>query len=289
MDNKPIAKDTSEDSTTIDFGYTSESSIQLDTCGDVVICDKILIAASFKRKLFNLITKFQGMDIFENKNSAQYLSLCWWLDSLDTMPIDELNNEALIQRYILSLLYYNDDGTYWLRQNYWLTHESECDWYGVSCDIYPGIISRIDLSSNNLVGSIPSELGQLRTLEELVMHSNHFYGNLPKELVNLKNLKTFKLSKNNLQGTLPTEIKYLVNLKEVDLSGNKFSGTLPLEISNLIELELLNLSNNKLGGTIPENFNDLKKLRKISMKNNLLRGNIDMFDSLTNLGKSVDN
>jgi len=283
VDNKPIVKDISKDSTTIDFGYTSESSMQLDTCGDVVICDKILNAASFERKLFNLIIKFEGMDVFKNENSAQYMSLCWWLDSLDTMLIDESENEALIQRYILSLLYYSADGTNWFRQNYWLNDESECDWYGVSCDIYPGIVTKIDLSSNNLVGSIPSELGQLRTLEELVMHSNHFYGNLPKELVNLKTLKTLKLSKNDLQGTLPTEIKYLANLKEVDLSGNKFSGTLPVEISSLIALEVLNLSNNELGGTIPENFNNLKKLRKVSIKNNLLRGNIDMFESLTNL------
>ena len=94
VDNKLILKDTSDGSN--HFGYASESSMQLGTCADVVICDKILQAASSKRKLFNLITKFEGMDVFENKNSSQYQSLCWWLDSLDTIPIDELKNEALI-------------------------------------------------------------------------------------------------------------------------------------------------------------------------------------------------
>ena len=285
VDNKLILKDTSDGSN--HFGYASESSMQLGTCADVVICDKILQAASSKRKLFNLITKFEGMDVFENKNSSQYQSLCWWLDSLDTIPIDELKNEALIQRYTLSLLYFSTEGTNWFRNNYWLTHASECDWYGVSCDIYPGIVSKIDLSFNNLIGSIPSELGQLRTLEEIVMNSNHIYGNLPKELVNLKTLKTLKLSKNELQGTLYSEIKYLKKLKELDLSGNKFSNTLPFEISSLIVLELLNLSDNKIDGFLPENFNDLKKLRKVSMKNNLLHGKIHMFENFTNLGKSV--
>ena len=272
---------------TISFGYVSENLMKLDTCDDVVICDKIIPAMSSKRTLLNLVTRFNGMDNFEDQNSAHHLSLCWWLDDLDHKPNDDLHDDALIQRYILSLLYYSTKGAKWVRKDNWLTKESECSWYGVSCDVYPGVISKIDLSSNNLGGSIPSELGQLRTADELIMMSNDLHGTIPKQIVNMKSLNTLTLSSNNITGTIYSELKFLKNLKKLDLSENKLSGNLPVELSLLKQIEVLDLSNNNVDGKIPHSFSNLEKLRILSLRSNVLRGKIDMIYNLTNLGECV--
>ena len=44
----------------------------------------------------------------------------------------------------------------------------ECKWHGVSCTIFEGMIDELDLSNNNVRGSLLSELGELRGLERLV-------------------------------------------------------------------------------------------------------------------------
>jgi hypothetical protein len=90
--------------------------------------------------------------------------------------LDDLNSKNLsaqlatpnIQRYILALLYLNNGGDGWIYNEKWMTSTHECNWYGVSCSTYQGIVDKIDLSKSNLTGFLPSELGELRGLEYLV-------------------------------------------------------------------------------------------------------------------------
>ena len=49
-----------------------------------------------------------------------------------------------------------------------MTNMHICTWYRVSCVTYEDIVDELDLSNNNLVGSMPSELGELRGLRYLV-------------------------------------------------------------------------------------------------------------------------
>jgi len=60
-----------------------------------------------------------------------------------------------------------------------------------------------DLGSNNLSGSIPSEIGNLTNLEWLYLDNNNLSGPIPPELGGLKKLNTLDLSLNNISGTLP--------------------------------------------------------------------------------------
>ena len=62
----------------------------------------------------------------------------------------------------------NNGGQEWVNKQNWMTSAHECNWYGVSCIQYEGMIDRLDLSNNNLLGPMPSELGELRGLRHLV-------------------------------------------------------------------------------------------------------------------------
>ena len=66
--------------------------------------------------------------------------------------------------------------------------------------------------SAGIVGTIPSEIGNCRNLEALLLH----FG--------------------NLQGKLSTTLGLLTNLKYLDVSGNSLSGRVPTEVGNLVEL-----------------------------------------------------
>ena len=73
-----------------------------------------------------------------------------------------------MQRYILALLFLSNGGDTWIDNHNWMTQEHECEWYGVSCNTYEGMVDEIDLSYNNLSGPMPPELGEMRGLERLV-------------------------------------------------------------------------------------------------------------------------
>jgi Leucine-rich repeat (LRR) protein len=92
----------------------------------------------------------------------------------------------------LVALYNSTGGDNWTRNSGWLDTNTPCEWYGVTCN--GGHVSGIDLgwdgSSNNLTGTIPTELGNLSNLTRLYLSSNELTGTIPTELGNLSNLTT---------------------------------------------------------------------------------------------------
>jgi len=66
-------------------------------------------------------------------------------------------------------------------------------------------------SSNNLIGTIPTELGELRLLEDLLLGGNLFGGEIPTELGNLGNLVKLYVNGNGLTSSLPTELGRLLD------------------------------------------------------------------------------
>ncbi|KAK2377399.1 receptor protein EIX2 [Trifolium repens] len=89
------------------------------------------------------------------------------------------------------------------------------------------ILRSIDLSSNQLTGGIPEEIGNLIALVSL------------------------NLSSNNLTGKITSKIGRLTSLEFLDLSRNHFSGLIPNSLAQIDRLSMLNLSNNNLSGRIP--------------------------------------
>jgi len=161
-------------------------------------------------------------------------------------------NELAVQKASLEALYQSTNGVLWTNNGNWLVDSNVCTWVGVSCDA-EGYVTSISINSNNVVGTLPSEMGELRYLTSLRMTSNAMNGTLPSELGNLSSLTTLDFDRNSFTGTIPSQVlSSLSSLRTLDLSYNQFSGTLPVTIEqNMASLQYLYLQNNALTGPIP--------------------------------------
>ena len=172
----------------------------------------------------------------------------------------------------LVALYASTNGAGWSNSKNWLTSTLVGDWYGLS--LYNGHVSDISLSSNQLSGTIPPELGNLTNLRSLYLYSNQLSGTIPPELGNLTNLYELWLSSNQLSGTIPPEFGNLTKLWYLYLSSNQLSGTIPTQLASLTNLWNLGLSSNQLSGTIPTQLGNLTQLRGLFLGDNQLSGTI---------------
>ncbi|XP_050271512.1 probable leucine-rich repeat receptor-like protein kinase At1g35710 [Quercus robur] len=136
------------------------------------------------------------------------------------------------------------------------------------------------LGFNKLTGSIPSTLGlftNLHSMTDLNLSSNQFNGSIPPEIGSMKSLTYLDLSNNNIVGEIPSTIRHLTNLSFLSLSWNHISGSIPIELANCSSLANLSLSHNYLNRSIPSQFSDLSSLRFIDLSYNNLTGNIPLY------------
>ncbi|KAM0013709.1 putative non-specific serine/threonine protein kinase [Helianthus debilis subsp. tardiflorus] len=90
-----------------------------------------------------------------------------------------------------------------------------------------GLVKSIDLSSNNLTGSIPCELADLHGLIALNLSMNALRGDIPPKIGLMKNLLQLDLSRNNLSGQIPTSMSQMTSLNYLDVSFNNLPGRIP--------------------------------------------------------------
>ncbi len=181
----------------------------------------------------------------------------------------------------LVAFYTSTDGANWTTNTDWLATTTPCSWYGVTCA--GGHVTGIAMVSNQLSGTIPSELGNLTNLQTLHLYDNQLSGAIPTEFGNLANLKWLRLDANELSGAI-TELGDLTNLQGIELQNNQFSGVIPLELGNLTNLQGLMLYNNQLSGSIPSELGSLANLEDLGLTNNQLSGTIPPeLGNLTNL------
>lgn len=182
----------------------------------------------------------------------------------------------------LIALYDFTNGANWI--NTWNFNEPMNTWYGVVVNS-EGCVTCLDLDGNadclsssamgnNLMGNIPSELGNMNDLEILNLNSNSLVGDIPAEIGDLSNLVKLDLSNNQISGSLPSTISNLNNLELLNISTNNLIGTIPPELGNLINLELLSLADNLLSGAIPVELGNLSNLNKLFLSGNILSGSI---------------
>ena len=145
-------------------------------------------------------------------------------------------------------------------------------WTGVVCS--EGLVTQLVLTSKNLMGSLPSELGLMTGLQYLDLSSNSLEGSLPTELGLMTGLTVLDLSMNNLEGSMPTELGLLTGLQYLSLLRNSLEGSLPTELGLLADLSQLQLFSNNLEGSLPTELGLLTGLLNLDLYGNSLEGSM---------------
>jgi hypothetical protein len=215
--------------------------------------------------------------------TVQYHALDW-LSNHDKAHLDP-EDPFLVQRYIMAVVFYSlgadndhvkpDSG--WKTQSGWLTGAGYCSWYGVSCiaesgtkEIGNASVESLSLESNDLQGTLPTELVGLSNLIVLNLGKNHIGGTLPTEMSLMTNLLFFLLRENLLEGTIPTGFGNLSNLRQLHFGGNNLNGEIPKELENSFTLKALALNDNNFEGTVPE-FIEMEALGEPSADGRVLQ------------------
>ncbi|XP_016903706.2 receptor-like protein EIX2 [Cucumis melo] len=177
---------------------------------------------------------------------------------------------------------------------------------------YSSFLSRVqllDLSYNQLSGSIPKAFQNMTSLKFLYLSRNKFTGiegglssfirnNCGLKVINLSmnkdfggdvfdssyenefvgcshghDLQVLQLSDTSMKTKIPIDwLGKFKNLKLVDLSYSKIHGSIPAALGNLSSIEYLDLSNNALTGEIPTSMGRLLNLKVLDISSNSLKG-----------------
>jgi Leucine-rich repeat (LRR) protein len=221
-------------------------------------------------------------EYFADTTTPQYLALQWMAEQ--DMEFDIFSKDRLIvlERYVATLMYFSTNGpTRWVDSlNFVTSSLSVCDWQnatsgrGISCN-QDSFIDVLDIDSNNLQGPLLWELSLISSLFKINLSYNDMYGSLPIEWSSLTGLRVLWLEDNGIAGTLPQGYwSALLNLEYLHLDHNEFSGTLPTEIGNLTKLNTLRVNRNLLSGQQPSEYSRLTNLQTYDVSGNKLRGTI---------------
>jgi Leucine-rich repeat (LRR) protein len=207
-----------------------------------------------------------------SETSHQHKAACWVLHD-DSKKVSV--GKHLTQRYALAVLYHATQGDkHWDIKTNWMSSKSECQWYGVECDVWGNIVG-LDLGFNELNGLLPRELALLQKIQEVDFHGNDLQGVLPHLVMHAwKDCKILRLHMNGFFGALHTEIGLMKSLEELHLFGNYFGGALPTELANLKSLKVLDIYANAFEGTIPSELGNLKQLKEMDVHDNFFVGNM---------------
>jgi len=195
------------------------------------------------------------------------------------------------ERNALIALYLATDGDHWTYNRNWrdlsdpsqfnswgteIGHDGSAGWYGVYGENINGEdhVVGIDLHGNNLVGSLPVEIGDFPYLGKLQLYNNNISGPIPDSIGNLSGLTELWMLGNLLDGPLPASIGQLSNLETLFLRDNHISGQIPVDLCNLRSLRYLGLGGNEIEGQIPAAIGQLVNLKFLDFTGNHLEGTL---------------
>jgi len=154
------------------------------------------------------------------------------------------------------------------------------------------MLQSLDVSDNNLTGTLPAGLASLEQLQELTLSTNLFSGQLPAAWGApgaFKQLTYLELSSIDVTGGLPAawgsphgfqKIRVLYCQDSVQLGGTlPESWASPDAFPNVQEMILYNSS---IGGTIPASWGSpdgFPKLQRLNLGSSSLQGNIPAFNN----------
>ncbi len=184
------------------------------------------------------------------------------------------------ERVVLQALYTNTNGANWNNNTNWNgAAGTECTWFGITCSAGDVNVTRVELATNRLVGTLPATLNQLTASQILRFSSNQLSGTTPS-LSGLASLQEFSVNNNQLTGTIPS-LTGLASLQAFATSSNRLTGTIPA-LSGSTSLQQFYVSNNQLTGAIPS-LAGLTSLLNFAASNNQLSGAIPSLTGLASL------
>ena len=139
-----------------------------------------------------------------------------WLGTIDDVEVDNCED---LDRGALIALYNAADGGNWTARDHWLTGAPVSAWHGVATNDL-GRVTGLDLEGNNLKGTLPSRLGDLRSLSVLDLSNNPgLAGPLPVSLRGL-GLTVLKLDGTGLCAPLDPDYQaWLAAVGDVRVDG----------------------------------------------------------------------
>jgi Leucine-rich repeat (LRR) protein len=258
-----------------------------DTPRDVCVMPDLAIECSFKDMTFlaiptcaigryeylaNTFAPVTLPNFTYGFGSCEPANLALW--ALATSTDGSELEEILVNKFFLGIFYYSTSGdAEWYNREGWLSDQSACTWFGVSCNSNAAV-TRIDLDSNNLVGTLPAELGYLTSLETIWLHSNSLIRTIPTEFGQLQRLETLNLVGNKLEGTLPVQLTTIGTLRNMLLGYNSLTGSLPSELALLRNLEAFDIFNNKFEGIVATELAQCSMLHSLDLSQNRFVGTI---------------
>ena len=205
------------------------------------------------------------------------------LTSTIIMMHQQTSVSALTEKEILHHVYGNLNGDNWDKS--WNIDSSDI----CSSTNYPGVtcnaeshVTEIDLSDNNLAGSISPYVYTLPYLKKLDMSKNRItnagWDRINVILTNdteklITNIEVIDVT-NNLINTVEGVTKLSDTLAGLHMTYNNLKGTMPSELFTLKNLEILAISENELTGEIPSDIGMLTNLLEFYSYGNKLTGKI---------------
>ncbi|CDP22000.1 unnamed protein product, partial [Coffea canephora] len=124
----------------------------------------------------------------------------------------------------------------------------------------------LDLSTNQLNGSIPSDLGKLSSLEFWDVSHNKLTGTLPESLGQLSNLEELGIADNLMEGIVSeSHLDNLTALRYFDASGNSLTLKVSASWTPRVQFEVLRLGSWKLGPQFPTWIRSQKILSELNL------------------------
>ena len=126
------------------------------------------------------------------------------------------------ERQALEAIYSKLSGEGWFKSEKWNTQSPLSEWYGVRVDAVTGRVQVLELSRNNLCGSLEDavlDILRLTELTQLWLSENQLNGGLPSWLVERTQLTILDVGSNSLTGALSPSFANSSRLTWFDYAG----------------------------------------------------------------------
>jgi hypothetical protein len=142
-------------------------------------------------------------------------------------------------------------------------------------------LEHLEMESNYLSGSLPSEISVMPNLIYLYARRNVFEFNFAEFLntrpsasfnTSFPNLFSLWLDNNYITGSIPTTIGLISGLASISITNTSLTGSIPTQFGSLTDLKRVWLYDNELSGTLPTQLDNLKALEVFEIHDNYING-----------------